>query len=230
MGWCYCVEIDISLPSDALAAIEKRPAGEGALPRRWSGLRDAALEASLGRPLSSGESFAEALGWFDGARLPAAQRREMSGAMTRVHVITGLDSSLLDHAFPLVALFHVARDVGGTGALRLVDDGTDGARGAELRIDDREIVRARIEDDWALVSRIDAALASRGTAETSAGAAKTSGVPKAARGVPKASRRVPKASRGVPKASRGVPKASRGVPKASPGHTKPSVSKKKPTR
>jgi hypothetical protein len=130
-----------------------------------------------------------------------------------VHVITRLDSSLLDHAFPLVALFHAARDVGGTGTLRLIDDGTDGARGAELRIDDGEIVRARIEDDWALVSRIDAALASRGTGETSAGAAKTPNVPKAS---------------SVPKASHGVPKASRGAPKALPGHTKPSTRKKKP--
>jgi hypothetical protein len=214
MGWCYCVEIDITLPSSALATIEKRRAGEVARPRRWSGLHDAALEASLGRPLSSGESFVEALRWFSGAHpgLASAQQRQVTGSTTRLHIVTRLDSSLLGHAFPLVALFHATCEAGGTGALRLVDDGTEGARGAALRIEDGRIVRTRFEEDWALADRIDAALAAPASAPTSKASKATT---KASKATTKASKATTKASKATTKASKATTKVSKATAKAS---------------
>lgn len=157
MSWGYFVELDVSLPTSALAGVRKKKPSDIALARGWSGLRDEGLEAAFGRRLTTNDTFAKTLRWFDGGRpaLPSVQREEAAGERTRLRVLTLLDKSLLDHAFPLVALLHEVRDAGGDGTLRLVNDGTSGGEtGVELTITGREIVSRRLDDDWELAGRL----------------------------------------------------------------------------
>jgi hypothetical protein len=126
------------------------------LPKGWSGLRDPELEAAFGRRLTTTETFTKCLGWYRSTpSLPSIQREDTVGDRTSLRVLTMLEKSLLDHAFPLATLFHAVRDAGGEGAFRLVNDGTsDGETGIELTLADGAIAKRQLEDDWDLIGQL----------------------------------------------------------------------------
>jgi hypothetical protein len=156
MSWGYFVELNLTLPAATLAALKKKKPADVALPVGWSGLRDAGLETAFGRRLTTRETFARTLKWFDATpSLPALQREEAVGESTSLRVLTMLEKSVLDHAFPLAALFHAARETGGTGTLRFLHDGTsNGEAGVELTLANGEIVARRLDEEWERVGQL----------------------------------------------------------------------------
>lgn len=160
MSWGYFVELVVTLPTASLKTLKKKRASEVVLPTGWSGLRDAGLEAAFGRPPATRDTLGRALGWLGSTpALPAVQREETAGDRTSLRVLTTLEKSILDHAFPLVALFYAARDEGGEGVLRLVDDGTaPGEVGVELTLKLGAITARRLEDDGDLAGRLGSEL------------------------------------------------------------------------
>lgn len=153
MSWGYFAELDLRLPSTALATLKKARPADVPLPAGWSGLNDRGLEGAFGRRTVKNESFADTLGWY--RREGSRHREQASGDHTALRVLTMLEKSILDEAFPLVTLFFAAREHGGEGTLRLVNDGTSGGEfGVELTLANGAITSRPIEDDWDLVGRL----------------------------------------------------------------------------
>ena len=160
MSWGYFAELVLSLPIASLKALKKQMPADVVLPPGWAGLRDPGLEAAFGRRLTTAETFEETLAWFASApSLPAVRSEHVVEGRASLRVLTMLEKSLLDHAFPLAALFHAARDRGGEGSFRLVNDGTSGGEsGVELTLADGTITARRLDDDWELLGRLGAEL------------------------------------------------------------------------
>jgi hypothetical protein len=169
MSWGYFAELEVTLPTDALAKLRKKKPSDVALAKGWSGLIDENLEAAFGRRLTTRETFEKTLGWYQtGGSLPSIRREETNGDQATLRVLTMLEKSLLDHAFPLAAMFHAVRDAGGAGTFRLVNDGTaPGEAGAELTLVDGTITKRRLDLDWDLTGRFGAELFAPSSAEPS---------------------------------------------------------------
>lgn len=157
MSWGYFVELDLRLPAAALAALKKSRPAEVELPPGWSGFSDRSLEGAFGRRITKKETFTRTLSWYQGEG--SIQREDTTGDHTTLHVLTMLEKSVLDEAFPLAALFFAAREHGGEGTLRFVNDGTSGGEfGVELSVGRGTITSRQLEEDWELVGRLGEAL------------------------------------------------------------------------
>jgi hypothetical protein len=167
MSWGYFADLRLSLPTSAWSALQSKKPLEFRLDKGWSGLEDASLETRFGHPNTGVEDFAKVLAWdcYEGPE--AIKDVESDGAGTTVRVCLLLDKSLLDLAFPLASLLEAARASGGTGTLRLVNDGTySGEDGVELELRDGAIAKKKLENCWEInealaneIYRVDAILA-----------------------------------------------------------------------
>jgi hypothetical protein len=155
MSWGYFADLRLSLPTSAWESLQSRKPLDFRLEKGWSGLEDASLETSFGRPNTGAEDFANVLAWdcYEGPE--AVKQVETNGDGTTVRVCLLLDKSLLDLAFPLASLFEAARASGGSGTLRLVNDGTySGEDGVELELQDGAIAKKKLENCWEINERL----------------------------------------------------------------------------
>jgi hypothetical protein len=144
MSWGFFADLRLSLPTAAWTRVRARRPAEIPLAAGWSGLEDTGLEHAFGRPSTKQQTFADVLAWdWRGAIVEVAA----DGGRTRVRVCAMLDKSELELAQPLAALLDAARDEGGEGSLRLVNDGTSGAEnGVERTLAGGHLTSAPLED------------------------------------------------------------------------------------
>lgn len=157
MSWGFFADLRLSLPDDTWELLRDRKPAAIRLEPGWSGLQDVELEAAFGAPNTSDETFAKVLRWKCYTGDQAISSVTSSENRTDLRVALLLDKSQLDLAFPLAALLSAARESGGEGSLKLVNDGTYGGEdGVELTLSDGVIAAAAVEDCWKIVATLGA--------------------------------------------------------------------------
>jgi hypothetical protein len=158
MSWGFYADLQLALPTATWKEIGEQRPSETVLTPGWSGLADKALEAEFAKPFSEKKTFAQLLASpaYKGAQTINTVKRTKDA--TRVRICVLLDKSTLELAYPLVALLHSAREAG-TGALRLVNDGTYGGEGgAVITLAKGKLTSKRVKDCWPLVEELGQAL------------------------------------------------------------------------
>jgi hypothetical protein len=156
MSWGFFADLRVSIPTDEWAKIRARALKDVALPTGFLGLADAELESSFLRPHEGSETIGDALEPKPSSIHEIAE----SKGTTKVRICLLLDKSQLESARPLAAVLEAARAAGGTGSLRLVNDGTySGEAGVELSLKKGKLSKKRLDDGEEIVESLAAELA-----------------------------------------------------------------------
>jgi hypothetical protein len=159
MSWGFLVDLHLKLSRDAWTRLQKRTPGETSLADGWSGLEDAGLERSFGRPWSQDATYRELLPRYADAE--SIVQIDASGDPVAIRVCVIVDKSTLENAYPLAALLHAAAAEAGEGTLRLVNDGTySGESGSVIALARGSVTAAAIADD-AVLEELSAELLER---------------------------------------------------------------------
>jgi hypothetical protein len=160
MSWGYFVDLKLTMPSAAWKKVSDQKAGASKLVAGWSGLDDAGLEKSLGRPFSEGDTLIKVLKGKAYHGTETVHHVDEDDGVTTVRICLLLDKSTLELAYPLATLLFAARDTGvAKGALRLVNDGTaPGEDGVEIALAKKKLTKTKIEDQAAIAEGLIADL------------------------------------------------------------------------
>ncbi|MBL8716042.1 MAG: hypothetical protein JNL79_08600 [Myxococcales bacterium] len=157
MSWGYFLELDLTLPTEAWARIQKSTADTWPAEPGFFGLKEKGLE-----DMFLGKLFA---GWTIGKAFALVGRRNITkavteGDVTRLRVVTLLDKSGdTEIARPFASLFLAAQAHGGEGRLTLVNDGTySGEEGVVLTLAKGKVKTERVKNCWDYVERLGAEL------------------------------------------------------------------------
>ncbi|MBK7395297.1 MAG: hypothetical protein IPJ34_03090 [Myxococcales bacterium] len=177
MSWGYFLELDLALPTEAWARIQKSTADTWPAEPGFFGLKEKGLEEMF-----LGKLFA---GWTIGKAFALVGRRNVAkavseGDVTRLRVVTLLDKSGdTELARPFASLFLAAQAHGGEGRLALINDGTySGEDGVVLTLAKGKVKTERAKNCWEHVERLGAEVF--GSFEDGAPAAKKAATKKAA--------------------------------------------------
>lgn len=154
MSWGYFLDMELDLPSAAWERLKTATAGAHEVPPTWWQLQDLELAQSFSTAGEDADvTFEDAVARY--TRDGAIGTVETEGDITSIHVSTLLDKSLLSEAKPFSALLEAARTAGGSGALRLVNDGTyEGEGGVVITLADGALAHEAIDDPWPWVEKL----------------------------------------------------------------------------
>lgn len=144
MSWGYFLEFELTVSTDDWATLEK-VTGAG-LSAQWWGFEDADLEHTFGNAGFENATFKKIWGyWTHGQSCMKAVVE--AGGKTSVHLVAHLDKGGDTQVAGVVAaMFEEAAKLGGTGRIRLVNDGSySGEDGVEVAIVDGRLVRSKVE-------------------------------------------------------------------------------------
>ena len=144
MSWGYFLDLELTLPTADWDALQRTTAAD--LPKQWWGFAEADLEDTFGNAGFESAMFHKVFGFWTHGESCVKTVVEADN-QTSVHLISHLDKGGdTQVAGTLAAMFEAASKVGGTGRIRLVNDGSySGEDGVEVTIVDGRLVRSRIE-------------------------------------------------------------------------------------
>ncbi|MBS2017457.1 MAG: hypothetical protein JST00_31530 [Deltaproteobacteria bacterium] len=157
MSWGYFLDLELTVPTKTWSTLGKTTGAS--LPAGWWGFQEAALERYFGSQGFESVTAQKALGFFKNGKSCVKSIDDVGGEMVVrlvAHLDRGGDTQV---AGPIAAMFDAAAKAGGTGRIRLVNDGTySGEDGVEVAIVDGKLARSAVEGSNDLVEELGAAL------------------------------------------------------------------------
>jgi hypothetical protein len=157
MSWGYFLELNLTLPTVDWDTLQRITSAE--LSPQWWGFEEAGLEHTFGNAGFENAMFHKVFKFWTHGQSCVKEVVE-DGDLTSVHLILHLDKSGdTQVAGTLAAMVEAAAKVGGTGRIRLVNDGSySGEDGVEVAIDDGRLVRSKIDGSNEIADELGAAV------------------------------------------------------------------------